>query len=138
MSILKSVQDWLAQYPGMELVPLTDQTKETASSYAVAPVGNSATTRDVTGTRHYHNSYLFYARECALDEADRQANHDLIESLTDWIEAQSDSGNLPFLPGKYAAESVEASNGMLMEVGKDGLGIYQIQIQMTLYKRSDT
>lgn len=135
MSILKSLQDWLAGYPGMRLEPLTDMTDGRAAGYAIAPTGNGETVKDVTGDRYYKNDYVFYAKECAQDETDRTQNYDFLEGLAAWIEEQSDNGNLPMLSGGYEVEAVNASNIMLMDIGQDGLALYQVQLQMTFTRR---
>mgnify|MGYP001160659841 CR=1 FL=1 len=139
MSIIKAVQDWLSEYEGMSMRPLseirTDLTEEQPSSYALAAAGNTST-KAVTGTRHYTNSYIFYAKESAQNEVDRQDNNDFLERLTEWIETQADKGYLPELPGQYVAEGIEVSNGMLLDLYEDGTGLYQVQIQFTFYKRS--
>ena len=137
MSILTAVQGWLSQYPDMQLQPLTDNTTGKPSSYAIAPSGNGKTAKDVTGARIYQNNYVFWAKECIQDEADRKQNYDFLESLTEWIEMRSDNGDLPELPGDYEAEAVGASNAMVMDVDDDGLGLYQVQLQITLTKRSN-
>lgn len=136
MTILKTLQDFLLKYPGMELRPiaevLTDHTAETAGSYALAPSGNGKTRTDVVGNRTFENNYVFYAREATLTETDRQENSDFLESLQEWLDEQNE--NLPELPGKYEAESIEVSNGMLFDIGEDGTGLYQVQIKLTLTK----
>lgn len=135
MSILKSLQNFLEGYGKMGLVVLTDQTTEQPSSYAIAPSGNSKITEDILGNRSYQNSYIFYAKELAASEVDRQDTYDFLEDFSDWLEEQSDTGNLPSLPGNYQAESLEVSNAMLFDIEENGCGVYQIQLQFIFTKR---
>ncbi len=135
MSILKSLQSFLEGYGKMDLVVLTDQTTEQPSSYAIAPSGNSKITEDILGNRSYQNSYIFYAKELAASEVDRQDTYDFLEDFSDWLEEQSDTGNLPSLPGNYQVESLEVSNAMLFDIEENGCGIYQIQLQFIFTKR---
>ena len=119
MSILRAIQTFLSGYPGMRPVRiLTDGVAQDAESYAVAPSGNIRIQEDIVGNRTYENDYIFLARECTADEADRAGNYDFLEGLYNWLE-----------------EGVVPSNVMLMEIGDDGTGIYQVQIKLTFRKR---
>lgn len=131
MSILKALQDYLAGYGGMKPIRvLTDQVEDT-ESYAVSPAGNMVVTEDILGNRAYENDYVFLARECTADEIDRQDTYDFLEGLYNWLE----EAPLPALPGDYEAERIIPSNIMLLEIGDDGTGIYQVQIKLRLTKR---
>jgi hypothetical protein len=135
MSIIKALQDYLETYDGMELQVLTDQTGERPSSYALAPSGNGKVTEDIIGNKTFENNYVFYAREATKDEVDRQDNYDFLESFSDWLDEQNDAGNLPELPGRYLAESIEVANSMLFEIDEGGTGLYQVQIKFTITKK---
>jgi hypothetical protein len=139
MSIIKALQDYLKTYSGMDMRPisevLTDQTGEHPSSYALAPSGNGKTITDIVGNKTFENNYVFYAKEAAADEVDRRENYDFLESLSDWLDEQNDAGNLPALPGRYEAESLEVSNILLFDIDEDGTGLYQVQIKLTLTKK---
>lgn len=141
MSILTALQDYLKTFDRMELRPisevLTDRPEGPASSYAIAPTGSGGSTQDVTGRRYYHNSYVFYALECAGAEADRAGNWDFLEALTEWLEEQAEAGNFPALPPPYQVENLEVANAMLLDLDDDGYGTYQVQLQLEFSKRSD-
>lgn len=118
--------------------PLTDTTEENPSSYALAPSGNGKTSKDVLGNRTFQNSYMFYAKESASNEVDRQDNHDFLEEFSDWLEERSDNQDFPVLPSDYEVQEIQVSNAMLMDLYEDGTGLYQIQIQLIFSKiRSD-
>ncbi|MDD4390590.1 MAG: minor capsid protein [Eubacteriales bacterium] len=139
MSIIRSLQDYIETYDGMELRPitqvLTDRTDEQPSSYALAPAGNGKTVTDIAGNRTFENNYVFFAKEAAADEVDRQENYDFLEGLSDWLDDQNDEGNLPQLRGRYEAESIDVTNAMLFDIDEDGTGLYQVQIKLILTKR---
>lgn len=139
MSIMKTLQEFLAGYEGMSLRPiseiLTDRPNQYPSSYAVALAGSGKVTEDIIGNRTYQNSYIFYAKEATANEVDRQENYDFLEDFTDWLEEQNADGNLPTLPGKYEAESLEVANAMLLDLEDNGTGLYQVQLQLIFTKR---
>lgn len=139
MSIIKSLQTWLELFDSMELrsIPkvLTDQTDEDTSSYAIAPAGNGKIITDILGNKTFQNSYVFYAKEAASNEIDRQENYDFLEALTDWLEDKNDNKDLPVLPTGYEPEEIQVSNAMLFDIAEDGTGTYQVQIQFIFRKR---
>ena len=139
MSIIKALQDYLTTYDGIELKPinqvLTDRTGESPSSYALAPSGDNRIVADILGNKTIENNYVFFAKEAAADEVDRQDNYDFLENFREWLDDQNDAGNLPTLPGRYEAESLEVSNSMLFDIDEDGTALYQIQIKLTITKR---
>lgn len=137
MSIIKSLQNYLEQYKKMDMQPLTvktDMADEKVSSYSVAPSGNGKVKSDILGNTTYQNNYVFYAREAASDEIDRQENYDFLEGFSEWLEEQIAEGNLPVLPGRYKAEELIVSNIMLFDINEDGTGLYQVQLQLVFIK----
>jgi hypothetical protein len=140
VSILKSLQTFIESYEGIDelkRIPKvkTDQTDEEPSSYALAPTGNSKIITDIIGNKTYENNYMFLAKEAAANEVDRQDNHDFLEEFSDWLDDQNDAGNLPELPGRYEAESLEVFNAMLFDIEQDGTGLYQVQIKLKITKK---
>lgn len=141
MSLIKSLQNYLQEFSGMEIRPinevLTDRPDEMPSSYALAPTGNGRISKDILGNRTYQNSYVFYAKEHTANEIDRQENYDFLECFSDWLEERSEKGDFPTLPSKYAVHEIEVSNAMLFDLYEDGTGLYQVQIQLIFSKRRD-
>lgn len=134
MSILKSVQEYLEQFEGMELQPImTDGADTEVKSYALAPSGNSKTITDILGKRTYINNYVFYAKEYVGSEADRQDNYEFLDDFFEWIEDNNENEVFPVIKG-YQVEEMSATNVLLFDVGEDGKGTYQIQIQLKLQK----
>ncbi len=153
MSIIKSLQDYLTTYDGMELQQvevretedgpslkvigsvLTDRTEEEPSSYALQPTGNSRVKTDILGNKTYENDYVFYAKEATADEVDRQDNYSFMESLFEWLEDQDEAGIFPELPTGYTAKSLTVANIILFEL-EGRTGLYQIQIKFTYRKEN--
>lgn len=135
MSILSSLQAYLAAYPGMRLETVTTDLTGRTTGCALAPAGNGKTTVDILGNRTYRNNYVFWAKEMALDEADRRENYDFLEGFCAWLEERADAEDYPVLPG-CAVEGVEVSNILLYDVDEHGAGTYQVQIQLMITKRS--
>lgn len=77
--------------------------------------------------------YLFVFRsveEYGNDVLQNLANSGFYEQFSDWLEAQSTSGNLPKLPtGKTAIKLETQSTGYLFTTGPD-TGRYQIQCRL--------
>lgn len=137
MSIIKTLQDYLMEFDGMEMI-LTDLTPNAPSSYALAPAGSGAASKDILGNVTYQNSYVFLAREHSGDEVDRRDNYDFLEAFCTWLEERSCNDDLPALPKPYRAAEISVSNVMLMDIDDNGLGTYQIQIQLTFERSYDT
>lgn len=127
MSILRTLQDFIEEYDGMEI--LTDFPGKEIG-YALSPSGNSQTKEDVLGNKYYVNNYVFYVKECAIAENDRAGNQDFLEGFSEWLSEK----DLPELPGNFKAEKMVTSNYMLMDIAEDGTGLYQVQIQLTIKK----
>ncbi|QIB68265.1 hypothetical protein Ami103574_02575 [Aminipila butyrica] len=153
MSIIKAVQDFLCTYKGMDLqeveveeteagpifkaisAVLTDRTDEGPSSYALQPTGNSVTRKDILGNKTYEHDYVFYAKEAAGDEVDRQDNYSFMEGLFSWLEDQDEAGNFPELPTGYTAEGLTVANIILFEL-EERVGLYQVQIKLRYRKEN--
>ncbi len=151
MSIIKAVQDFLCTYDGMELQEveveetdsgpslkvigrvLTDRTDEGPSGYALQPTGNSRVKTDILGNKTYENDYVFYAKEAAANEIDRQDNYSFMEGLFEWLEDQDEAKNFPALPAEYKAERLIVANIILFEL-EDKAGLYQVQIKFQYRK----
>ncbi|WP_304128865.1 hypothetical protein [Mogibacterium diversum] len=143
MSIIKSVQDYLAKYDGMQLINMSEMETDytpgkrgvKGGTSALAPTGNSRTRTDVLGNKTYENSYIFFAKDLAVDNSAREDMYDFLESLSEWIETKIDEGLLPELPGKYEAVNLVPSNHMLYDIEESGAGVYQVELILTINKR---
>lgn len=138
MSLMKSLQEFLRTYDGMELRPIQEiQTGIVGElgSMAIAPAGRGKCVKDISGNRKFENNYVFYAKENVRDEIDRADMNDFLEDFSEWLEEQSDNGNFPDLKSGYEAISMTTSGGMLYDITEDGAGVYMIQIQMVIRRK---
>lgn len=136
MSILKSLQEYLQTFEGMEMQPiLPDMPDKKASSYALAPSGDGETITDIIGNKTYIKNYVFYAKENARNTVDKWDTYDFLEAFTEWLEEQDDEGNYPDLGKMYEVEELKVSNAMLFDIEENGTGVYQVQIQLRITKR---
>lgn len=135
MSILKAIQTYLELFQGMELQTIMTDGVDNGVSYALQPTGNSKTITDIAGNRIYINNYVFYARAYTGSETDRQDNYEFLDDFFEWIEDNNENETYPKILG-YEVEEISATNVLLFDVGEDGKGTYQIQIQLKLQKRS--
>lgn len=135
MSIISCLQSYLSEYPGMDLQTITTDLTGKTAGCSLAPAGNGKTETDILGNRTYRNLYVFYAKEAVLDEADRRESYDFLEGFTDWLEERADADDYPVIPG-CTVDGIEVSNLLLYDVDDNGTGTYQVQIQLTITKRS--
>lgn len=136
MSILSSVQDYLAEYDGMEIQVLTDETEEQAGSYALALSGSSSLGSDCLGNEQYQSSFVFYAKEASANEIDRKENHDFLEEFGRWLEGRNRNGDFPDVGDNCVTTGITVANAMLYGVDEGGTSLYQIQIQL-FYERKN-
>ena len=138
MSVIKALQDYLKKFNGMELRPISEIQTDIVGgmgTMAIAPAGRGAVSKDILGNRRFENNYVFYAKENIRDEVDRADMCDFLEDFAEWLEEQSDNGNLPELPGNYEAIELSTSGGTLYDVTEDGAGVYMVQIQLVIRRR---
>lgn len=133
MSILKSLQEYLEEFEGMEMRPIMTDGVDSKTLYALQPSGNSKTIEDILGNRTYINNYVFFARAYTCSEEDRQDNYEFLDDFFEWIEENDENEVYPIITG-YAVEEISATNVILFDVSEDGRGTYQIQIQLKLKK----
>jgi len=136
MSIIKSVQSFLHTCPYIALRQIRlDGTEEDPSNCAVALAGNSKISEDLAGNKTYQYNFVFYVREYTGSEADKEGNHDFLQSFTDWIEDQDAAESYPTLAANCVPESMSVSNMLLFDVDPDGsAGLYQVQLKLIYTK----
>lgn len=134
MSIIESLRTYLAAYTGLEDgAPLwVDHLGSRPTEYAIVPIaGGKILERYLSGSslREYH--FAFRSMESTADDLERMENSGFYEGLADWLEAQTEAGNLPDLGSGKTAQTVEATGwAYLYEQGKSDTGIYQIQCRL--------
>ena len=138
MSVIKTLQEYLKKFDGMELRTISEIQTDIVGgmgTMAIAPAGRGAVSKDILGNRRFENNYVFYAKENIRDEVDRADMCDFLEDFTEWLEEQSEYGELPELPGNYEVIQMSTSGGTLYDITDDGAGVYMIQIQLVIRRR---
>jgi hypothetical protein len=138
-TIIEGLKNYLLTYTGLdENAPLWVQyLGDDPTQYAIAPLaGERVIDEYINGTRIMAYPFAFQSMESTLEEVERLANCGFYEQFADWLDEQSDAGNLPDLPEGKTAESIEATGagGYQMEEGESGTAIYQAQCEL-VYKK---
>lgn len=136
MSILSSVKTYLQSY--IDSVdankPLwVNFLKEEPVSYSIVPLG---TQKKVTQYIHGRNKgtrqfvFAFQSNRFTADEAERIGNIELFETLSEWMDDQTEADNLPTITGKNVLSIEAIQDAYLFEQGESSTGIYQIQCML--------
>lgn len=130
MSILSNVKTFIATYSGLDAAaPITsDNVGDKPPWYGIYPIsGNPIIDEDILGKKRKRFPFVLRSVEYTLDELERLDTIDFFEGFQEWLEAQSNAGNLPTLASGKTPESIEAIDwAYLFEVGAT-TGVYQIQ-----------
>jgi hypothetical protein len=133
-TIIEAIQTFIKDYEGLEdNAPVwVDYLGSQVTQYSINPMPGSRiveTYIDGSTLREYPFSFLFSGS--TADDTARLGNSGLAESFADWIEEQSESGNLPLLSDNKTAESMQVTNsGYLEQEGESQTGIYAIQCKL--------
>jgi hypothetical protein len=136
MSIVESLKTYLSGFPGLaELAPVhVDGIEPEAVNYSIdAMPGARVLETDILGNRTREYPFAFSSREITVDDLARISNNGFFEALADWLDEQTDAGNLPDLGARKASEKIEATSwGYLYQRDQnDQTGIYQIICKLT-------
>jgi len=133
MSMIQAVRDYLLTCPLMEgnLIHV-DALGGKPTEYAVIPVpGDRKKKEYLDGGSDREYPFLIQSVLSTADELERIENSGVYEALADWLEEQTEAGNLPTLSAGKTAESIEAvSWGFVYEQGESATGIYQITCKL--------
>lgn len=133
MSMINAVRDFLLTYPPMaDRLIRVDALGSTPTEYAVIPLpGERITKKYINGGSEREFPFLIQSMESTADELERIENSGFYETLADWLEAQTDAGNLPVLDSVKTAESIQAVTwGFVYEQGESSTGVYQITCKL--------
>jgi hypothetical protein len=134
MSVLSALRTYLLTYDGLKPgAVLVDVLGSRPTEYAIIPSpGARVVEQYINGGSLRVFPFLIQSAESTADELARMENSGFYEDLADWLEEQTEAGNLPTLGAGKTAESIEAVNwAFLYEQGESGTGIYQIQCRLT-------
>ena len=134
MTIISALKDYMLTFPGWESGASLqiDQLGNEPTQYAIMPITGARVVENyIDGGSLREYPFAIESMETILDDTQRIQNSAFYETLADWLESQTLTGNLPSLGTDKIATRIEAlGHGALFEFGESGTGIYQIQCKL--------
>lgn len=137
MTPLESVRDWLATYPGYDILSnfQVDYTSNVPFNGGIFPAGlvEVSRTKDVCGGVVVNNQYnfgLYYVFEKSPgDDVGAEINADWIMDFQEWVQQST--------PPQFGERTISASaqNGALYSAEAEGTATYMVQLSI-LFERS--
>ena len=134
MTIIESLKTYLKTCPNLADGALLEVDHNGPPiQYAIIPVpGARVLETYIDGASLREFPFAFQTAAITADDAERIDNAGFQEMFADWLETQTEAGNLPALDAGKTAESIAATSwGYLFEQGESDTGIYQIQCKLT-------
>lgn len=133
-SIIEAIQTYLKDYSELvENAPLwVNHLGTQPVEYTIIPIaGPRILATDIMGNTEREYPFAFQSVESTAADLERLASMGFYEAFADWLESQSEAGDLPSLATGKEATWIEAiSSGYLFEQGESDNGIYQIQCRL--------
>lgn len=133
-SIIEGVRDYLRTYTGLSSgAPIwVEYLGNEPTEYALLPLaGGRVIETYINGKRLMEYPFAFRSMESTADDLARMENNGFYEAFAQWLDDQTNLGNLPALPTGMVAEEIEALGwGYLYEEGDSKTGIYQVQCRV--------
>lgn len=134
MSIISALRSYLKNYTGLALgAPVwVNYLGAVPTEYTVNPLpGNRIVEQYVDGSSLREYPFAFQSVESTAADLERLENSGFFEAFADWLESQTELGNLPVLDSGQTPERIEATGwGYLYEQGNSDTGVYQIQCRL--------
>lgn len=127
MSDIKAVQDFLLSYQSLEddRPVWVEMLGEDPLSYAVFLVPGKQVTEDIIGNKTVSYPFGFGAVEVIADNSALLAA-EFYEAFADWLDEQTESGNLPTLDTGKTAIAIEALDTATIIERAEKTGVFQI------------
>lgn len=139
MSLISVVRDYIETYTGLaEDAPVwVEYLGSDPIQYAILPLaGDRVLEEYINGTSLRSWPFAFRSMESTADDLARLENNGFYEAFAEWLDEQTDAGELPTLENGKTAEAIEATGwGFLYEQGESDTGIYQVQCRL-IYKQT--
>jgi hypothetical protein len=139
-SIIEGVRDYLRDYTGLSTdAPVwVEYLGNTPTEYALLPLAGSRTiVTYINGKRLMEYPFAFRSMESTADDLARLENNGFYEAFAEWLDEQTNDGDLPNLPEGKTAEAIEALGwGYLYEQGDSETGVYQVQCRL-IYEQDE-
>ena len=127
MSDIKAVQDFLLSYQSLEddRPVWVEMLGEEPLSYTVFLVPGKQVEEDIIGNKTVSYPFGFGAVEVIADNSALLAA-EFYEAFADWLDEQTESGNLPTLDTGKTAISIEALDSATIIERAEKTGVFQI------------
>lgn len=143
MNALEKVKDWLAKYPGHDILGqyLVDYTDKVPSCGGVFPSGLVEVERkkdicgNVTVTNQYNFGLYYVFEKSPGDDVGAAVNADWIMDFQLWAQEQSVLGLAPVFGDVPDRERIIAQNGVLYEANEEGTATYMVQLSIQFIKK---
>ena len=142
MHIIESIRNFIAKCPLLKDGCLlnVDRLGDTEIEYTVdGEMTSPILKKYVDGSSLRQFNFIFASREkYGSDTLQNIANSGFYEDFADWIETQSDSGNLPELDEFRIPQYIEVLSGGYVFDTNDSTARYQIQLKFVPYQRQSS
>lgn len=138
MSDIKAIQDFLLSYQQLEADrPVwVEMLGENPLSYTVFLVPGKQVEEDIIGNKTVSYPFGFGAIEVIADNSALQAA-EFYEEFADWLDEQTELGNLPVLDAGKVAESIEALDTATIIERAETTGVFQILCRLIYEVRKE-
>jgi len=131
MTIIEAVQAYIKTYTSLKSgAPVwVDYLGNKPTEYSIVPLPGARIIESyINGSSLRSYPFAFQSMESTADDLERLGTQGFFEAFADWLEEQTESGNLPTLGAGQTAESIETTGwGYLFQQGESQTGVYQIQ-----------
>lgn len=138
MAVIESIRNFIAGCPLLKNGVLlnVDRLGATEIEYTVdGEITNPILRQYTDGSSLRQFEFVFASREkYGADTLQNIANSGFYEEFADWIETQSDSGNLPELDKCRVPQYIEVLSGGYVFDSDDSTARYQIQLKFVYYQ----
>ena len=137
MLIIESIREFISGCPLLKNGVLlnVDRLGDTEIEYTIdGEITNPVLRRYTDGSSLRQFNFIFASREkYGSDTLQNIANSGFYEDFADWIENQSNSGNLPILDKYRIPQYIEVQSGGYVFDTNDSTARYQIQLNFVYY-----
>ena len=134
MSLIQFVKTYIGGYSGLKSgAPLwINHLSAERVGYTIVPTaGTKVLESYINGKSRRAFPFAFQSMEITADQASRIESIGFYETFADWLESQTESGNLPTLGEGKTPELIEATGwAYLMQEGQSDTGVYQVQCRL--------
>lgn len=138
MSIIENIREFISGCPLLKNGVLlnVDRLGDTEIEYTIdGEITNPILRQYVDGSSLRQFNFIFASREkYGSDTLQNIANSGFYEDFADWIENQSNSGNLPILDKYRIPQYIEVQSGGYVFDTDDSTARYQIQLNFVYYQ----